>query len=327
MASAPVPSGFRRLHGFTVPDSFTPAPNTAESREVVYSSIINTARAFMRFQKLDITVEGAENYPTETGAMIVVNHTGYFDFVYSGVPAFLNGGRLVRFMAKQEIFDDKVAGPLMRGCKHIPVDRFNGAGALDEAIRRLRNGALVGIFPEATISRSFELKEFKSGAARIAKEAGVPLIPVTIFGSQRVWTKGQPKHLGRWPVPVWLRVGEAVMPSDDANETNDRLHAVMTEQLDQLKKDYEDRYGPFAGGEPWLPKSMGGSAPTLEVADAEDVEEREAKRIAREKKLAENESGGSGKHRKKGPLASNAGKIGIAAGVAGLAALLIKRKK
>src|SRR5215510_9270534 len=101
MASASVPSGFRRFHGLTVPESFTPAPNTSESREVVYGSIINTARAFMRFQDLDITVEGAENYPTDSGAMIVVNHTGYFDFVYSGIPAYLNGRRLVRFMAKQ----------------------------------------------------------------------------------------------------------------------------------------------------------------------------------------------------------------------------------
>ncbi|MBV7296077.1 1-acyl-sn-glycerol-3-phosphate acyltransferase [Corynebacterium sp. TAE3-ERU12] len=280
------PAGFRRHYGFVVPTSFNPTPHPKEKGDWFYLGIIRLARRYMQAQGLEITVEGAENYPSNGGAMIVVNHTGYFDFVYAGIPAYLNGGRLVRFMAKTEIFENKIAGPLMRKMKHIPVDRHAGADSMKIAIERLRLGQLVGIFPEATISRSFELKDFKTGAARIARDAGVPLIPVTIFGSQRVWTKGGKKHLGRCPVPVWIRVGEAIAPGSDAVESTKQLHSAMEAQYDQLKQDYIERYGAFEPGLEWMPQRLGGSAPTKELADQQDAEERERKRLAREEKKA-----------------------------------------
>src|SRR5699024_4447578 len=175
-------ANYKKFKGYTVPADFRPAAPTKEAREWFYGGIIlRAARGYMRFQGLDLTIEGAENIPLNGGAMIAVNHTGYFDFVYCGIAAFLNGRDLVLFMAKQEFFDHKIAGPLMRKMKHIPVDRAAGRGAYEEAVRRLRGGALVGIFPEATISRSFEIKEFKTGNTRMAHDAGDPVIPVTIF--------------------------------------------------------------------------------------------------------------------------------------------------
>ncbi|WP_448852606.1 lysophospholipid acyltransferase family protein [Corynebacterium sp. 335C] len=275
---------WKTLHGFRVPAGYSEPEKTDEAKEWFYGGLIlRVARWYMRFQGLDITVEGSENMPVDGGAMVAVNHTGYFDFVYGGIPAYLNGRRLVRFMAKKEIFDHPVAGPLMRKMKHIPVDRAAGRGAYEESVRRLRGGALVGIFPEATISRSFEVKELKTGTARMARDAGVPIIPVTIFGSQRVWTKGRDKNLGRVKAPIWIRVGEPIQPGDDANESTARLHAAMEEQLDALKADYLERYGAEDGAW-WVPAELGGSAPTLEVAnemDARDKEEREARRAAR----------------------------------------------
>lgn len=292
---------YKVIRGFKVPTSFEPAPDTKEAKEWFYGGmILPFAVNYLRFQGLDMTVEGAEKIPTTGGAIIVSNHTGYFDFVYDGIPAFLNGKRLVRFMSKQEIFDNKIAGPLMRLMKHIPVDRFAGRGAYEEAVRRLKDGALVGLFPEATISRSFELKSFKTGAVRMANEAGVPVIPIVMFGSQRVWTKGHKKHLGRVKVPVWLRVCDPVIPTDDVAGTNDRLHAEMEKQLDQLKADYLARYGTEPGAY-WLPAKLGGSAPTLEEAneiDAQVLEERRAKREAR--KAAEAEKAAKKKSRKSG---------------------------
>ncbi|PRC58069.1 1-acyl-sn-glycerol-3-phosphate acyltransferase, partial [Mycobacterium sp. ITM-2017-0098] len=79
----------------------------------------------------------------------------------------------------------------------IPVDRKAGAGAYAAAVESLRRGEIVGVYPEATISRSFELKEFKTGAVRMAKEAQVPIVPVIVWGAQRLWTKDHPKALGR----------------------------------------------------------------------------------------------------------------------------------
>src|SRR5699024_1501645 len=134
-------------------------------------------------QGIRLTVFGAENIPVDGPALLAINHTGYYDFIFGGIPAHLRGRRLVRFMAKKEIFDTPVIGRLMRSMKHLQVNRAAGAASREEAVERLRQGQLVGIFPEATISRAFELKDFKNGAARIAAEADAPLIPVVIWGS------------------------------------------------------------------------------------------------------------------------------------------------
>ena len=83
----------------------------------------------------------------------------------------------------------------------------------------------MGVFPEATISRSFELKEFKAGAVRMAAAAGVPLLPTVIWGSQRVWTKDHPKRLGRTRTPLRIHVGEPIAVERRADP------AAVTEDL------------------------------------------------------------------------------------------------
>ena len=93
-------------------------------------------------------------------------------------------------MAKQEVFDHKFTGPIMRSLRHIPVDRQSGAASYEAAVRNLKDGELVGVYPEATISRSFEIKEFKSGATRMAVEAGVPIVPHIVWGAQRSLDQG-----------------------------------------------------------------------------------------------------------------------------------------
>src|SRR5215210_509940 len=147
--------------------------------------------------KWPVMPSGTENIPTSGPAVIATNHVGYLDFVFVGYGARASG-RLVRFMAKQEIFKHPVAGPLMRGMKHIPADRFGQAGiAIQHSIDLLKKGEVVGMFPEGTISRSFVPAEGKTGAARIAMEAGAPLIPGAVWGSQRILTKGRPKNFQR----------------------------------------------------------------------------------------------------------------------------------
>ncbi len=65
------------------------------------------------------------------------------------------------------------------------------------------------VYPEATISRSFELKEFKSGAARMARDAEVPIIPMIVWGAQRMWTKDHPRNMGRKKIPITVAIGAA----------------------------------------------------------------------------------------------------------------------
>jgi 1-acyl-sn-glycerol-3-phosphate acyltransferase len=176
-------------------------------------------------------------------------------------------------MAKKSIWSNPVAGPLMTGMHHIPVDRDAGQGSFDAALAALRSGELVGVFPEATISRSFELKEFKSGAARLAQQAGVPLLPVTIWGSQRIWTKGHPRRMGRHHVPIFVTVGAPVpaAPQDDPVEVTARLKERMRAQLTADQAEYPE----WPDGERHLlPARLGGTAPTVEEADALDAADR-----------------------------------------------------
>ena len=171
--------------------------------EPVYGACIQLARFIWRVQGLEIRVSGIENLPASGGAVIAINHTSYLDFTFAGLPTYQQGlGRKVRFMAKQEVFDSKITGPIMRSLRHIPVDRQDGAASYESAVRNLKDGELVGVYPEATISRSFEIKEFKAGAARMSIEAGVPIIPHIVWGAQRIWTKGRTKNLWRPKVPI-----------------------------------------------------------------------------------------------------------------------------
>ena len=157
--------------------------------EIVYPPVIVALKTFWRYLGLQFHFEGEAHIPRKGGAILAMNHIGYLDFALIGTAA-LPAGRLVRFMAKKEIFDNKLAGPLMRGMHHINVDRSSGTASFVAALRALRSGEVVGIFPEGTISRSFEIKELKSGAVRLAMGSGVPVIPTIVWGSQRIWTKG-----------------------------------------------------------------------------------------------------------------------------------------
>lgn len=275
-----------KKQGFFVPAG-TPqvSAHPQESRELLYNRIIiRFIKMVMKGQGLKLYVFGSENVPTTGGALLAVNHTGYYDFILGGIPAHLRGKRLIRFMAKKEIFDTPVVGQLMQGMSHIPVNRAKGAGSLENAVKRLQQGQLVGIFPEATISRSFEIKNLKTGAVRIADSAGVPLLPLIVWGGQRVITKDIERNMGRSNTPIFIKVGAPVDPSGTPEEATARLAAAMTELLDEVRTDYEDQFGPFEGGEPWRPESLGGGAPSLEGASLLEIAERERRQAKREAK-------------------------------------------
>jgi 1-acyl-sn-glycerol-3-phosphate acyltransferase len=246
--------------------------------EPVYTPVIWLARALFAAQGLRFTITGAENVPPSGGAVLVSNHLSYFDFAYAGLAA-IPSGRLVRFMAKDDVFRHRVSGPLMRGMHHIPVDRNAGAASFRAAVNALKEGEIVGVFPEATISRSFELKAFKSGAIRMAQAAAVPVLPMIIWGSQRVWTKGHPKRLGRTNVPITLSIGKPIQAGrkDDADLVNLQLREAMNDLLKQAQEAY-----PLVPASElrFLPARLGGTAPTLEKATLLD-EQDEARRAAR----------------------------------------------
>ncbi|WP_210439338.1 lysophospholipid acyltransferase family protein [Nocardioides xinjiangensis] len=258
-------------------------------RDVTYPAIIVTAKAAFRALGQRIHLSGTEHVPREGGVLLACNHVSYVDFIYGGLAANPSG-RLVRFMAKREVFDHPVAGPVMRSMHHIDVDRDDGVASFRTAVDRLREGEAVGIFPEATISRAMELKEFKTGAVRIAATAGVPVVPVILWGTQRMMTKDRPRDFSRGRSIV-IKVGEPLHPTgaDPVAETA-TLHARMSQLLGEAVREYPaDEQPP---GSWWVPASMGGSAPTLEEAARLDAEEMRARARRRAERAAAKRQGG-----------------------------------
>lgn len=245
--------------------------------EPVYGTILEVARGMWAVQGIRFTEVDFAKFPRSGGAVVAINHTGYLDFPFAGKPAFATGRRKVRFMAKKEVFDSPKSGPIMRALRHIPVDRDAGSEAYQAAVDALRSGELVGVYPEATHSRSFELKGFKSGAARMALEAGVPIVPVVVWGAQQIWTKGLPKQLGRKKFRILIGVCDPIEPTGPADELTAALKESMQDMLTRL----QDLYGQHPQGAAWVPARLGGSAPTLaeaNVMDAEDLDERRRRR-------------------------------------------------
>jgi 1-acyl-sn-glycerol-3-phosphate acyltransferase len=257
-------------------------------RDVTYPPIIVTAKVGFRALGQRFQMSGTEHVPREGGVLLAFNHISYVDFIYGGFAAHPSR-RLVRFMSKRELFDHRWVGPLMRSLHHIEVDRGEGIASFHTAVDYLRRGEAVGIFPEATISRSMELKEFKSGAVRIAAEAGVPIVPVILWGTQRMMTKGHPRDFSRGTT-IAIKVGEPLHPTgaNPVAETAE-LRSRMSEMLTEVVAGYPaDEQPP---GSWWVPASMGGTAPTPEealVLDAAEKRERARKRAEKRTKRQSN---------------------------------------
>ena len=235
-------------------------------RDLVYPPVVVTIKTLWKYLGLKFDFKGTENIPATGGAVLAINHIGYLDFAITGT-GVLPRKRYVRFMAKKEIFDHKIAGPLMRGMHHISVDRSSGSSSFVAALRYLRAGEIVGIFPEATISRSFEIKELKTGAVRLAMGSDTPIIPTIVWGSQRIFTKKVKPNWKRNKFPITVAFGQPfiVKKGQDVDEAEANLRQQMKDLLTQVQDSYPDSHV----GQRWAPARLGGTAPTPEQVEIE----------------------------------------------------------
>ncbi len=278
----------------------------------LYRLIVGSFKLGFRVLAIEFDIRGAEHIPARGPAVLANNHISFLDYAFTGLVAD-ERQRLVRFLAKRSVFRSRLGGPLLRGMRHVAVDRsaisrlpiygpadsdtptttrqaetatggapdaqpsfsaFETAGAL------LAEGELVGVFPEGTISRAFTLKPFQTGAAALAVTQRVPLVPIILWGGQRIWTVDG-RHSLRRHIPVDIWVGEPIEPDERWNvpnqelirTVNDRLQQAMQALLDEAQQTYPDR--PRSDQDRWwLPHHMGGSAPTPGAAAVVDRRKR-----------------------------------------------------
>jgi 1-acyl-sn-glycerol-3-phosphate acyltransferase len=193
-------------------------------------------------------VDGVDRIPARGPVLLASNHLSYFDPIAVANLTDL-AGRRVRFLAKAELFEHRVMAAALRRMGQIPVARGAAdATALDAAADALRRGECVHVFPEGTISEDLDPMAGKTGLARLAKAAGVDVMTVGLWGTQRIIPpKGRKAERVRTPVTVV--VGETVPVGPDANarETTDRIMAGICAAVAEARR----RYPPPDGQEAW----------------------------------------------------------------------------
>lgn len=255
------------------------AMRLAQRNDVLYRAVIITCRTMFRILAIDFDMRGEAGLPWRGPAVIASNHIGFLDFAFVGLAADRRGRR-IRFLAKRGSFRHRISGPLMRAMRHVPVDRGSGSTAFRTARQLLGEGELVGLFPEATISRAWTLKPFQPGAAAMAVIQHVPLIPVVLWGGHRLMTvDGHRSARRHMPVDIW--VGAPIEPRADwrlpglarqraVQAAEAELRRRMAELLDRAQREYRETPRNDADRW-WLPRHLGGSAPTPEEAAVIDA--------------------------------------------------------
>lgn len=191
------------------------------------------------FPWIRIDLQGLDNIPADGGSLLAANHRSYLDPLLLGF-AGARLGRPIRFLAKKEVTDAPIVGPITTALGAIRVDRGSGsAEPLLQAAAALEAGELVAVFPQGTIPRGREFFEpvlqGRHGAVRLALDVDARLVPVGIWGSEVAWPRNSrfPYVLNLADPPaVQIRVGEPYRPStNDIDEATVELMAKIVDLL------------------------------------------------------------------------------------------------
>ncbi|MFE1644532.1 lysophospholipid acyltransferase family protein [Microbacterium sp. P01] len=253
-------------------------------REPVYSLAVGVGRVFFGgVLRLRPTVSGAESLPATGAAVLAITHFGYMDFALVEWITWLRTRRRTRFMVTRRAADKPVVGWLLKQMRHIPVEIGAGRDAYADAVRALKEGELVGVFPEAGVSASFVVRELKTGAVRMAADAGVPVIPIVVWGGQLLKTKNHKSSFAEaFRAPIHVSVG-APLPADSSDDPAEKT-AELRSHLQALLDDAQAAYPTSGTGKWWQPAHLGGAAPTPAAAAAAEAERQRRKAAARAEK-------------------------------------------
>lgn len=273
--------------------AWRPAPS-----DRFYRLIVGTGQVLRWLFRIRIIVSGLEHLPPPLpagsragsfrrpvpgeGAVVAITHFGYLDFAAAELLLWRRNRAQLRFLITQGAADHWFAGPAVSAAGHVVVGYDSGSRAYEAAVQRLRAGEYVAVLPEAGVSRSFRVRECKTGAVRMAAEAGVPIIPVSVWGAHRILTRGHGfSPLRAWRAPVRVHVGEPVKPGRgldglDVAAATAALREALQRGIDAGMADFPLRARPGAW---WVPAALGGGAPS--EAERLRLEEAEGPRRAR----------------------------------------------
>jgi 1-acyl-sn-glycerol-3-phosphate acyltransferase len=187
------------------------------------------ARALFR-----IRVVGASRVPVSGAAIVASNHISALDGPVLALVIGRERRRMTRFVTGAEFFRRPTFGWVLRLFRQIPIRRGEGDdGALDEAVRTVRSGAIVGIFPEGRVNAApdGELQRGRTGVGRIALAAGAPVVPVAIWGTHDRWPRAGLRWTRPWRTKIAVVFGTPVV-ADGAHVDVAELTAAVMHAID-----------------------------------------------------------------------------------------------
>lgn len=239
-------------------------------------------RAFTGLQDLfrvDVIASGLDAVP-HGQVVLAITHFGYLDFVPVALTWWERRHDRLRFLVGPRPYRSRFLGALIAACGGLAVVGEPGHASLSASLAALDAGWSIALFPEAGVSRSFTVRRCHTGAVRMARETGVPLIPVGAWGGHRIMTRGHEvaskcggslTSLFRAPIRIHFGNPVDLSGSADADDAARRLQAAMQDAADVAALD-------FALGRPagawWVPAKLGGGAPTeaeRDIWDARDA--------------------------------------------------------
>lgn len=232
-------------------------------RDPVYRLVNGVGRLALRALAVDVRWTGAEHLPRTGPVVLAATHVSFPDFVFLERVA-VTRGRYVRFMTRHDVWHARGVSWWMDRMGHVPVDRRAPVHAYLRARHHLRSGEAVCGFPEAGVSYSYTVRPLMPGLVALARETGAPLVPVALWGPQRIFSVGDPKPPIDWTrgrrVDVAIGAPVRVAPDDDVVVRTRELGHRMTDLLEGLQRLPHHRPRP---GEPapWYPAHLGGDAP------------------------------------------------------------------
>ena len=218
----------------------------ARDREPIYTLASTIIPAVVR-RWVKLECRGFGNLPASGPVIVASNHISYFDPLCLGSCVHGNG-RVVRFLAKSELFSKPVIGWTLGGAGQIPVQRHSrdASQALEHAVRALEAGAAVAVYPEGTTTpnRDFAPGPAKTGVARLALLTGAPVLPVGQWGAHLLFAQGR---IGPFRPGIRAIVSAGPLlemprlpdpPRAAIREHTDRIMAAIGEQVAAAKADW-----------------------------------------------------------------------------------------
>lgn len=183
-----------------------------------------------------VRVTGTEHVPMQGPGIAASNHVSVLDGIVLALVIARRRRRMTRFLTAAEFFRKPFYAWALRLYRQIPIRRGEGdEGALDEAVRTVRAGALAGIFPEGKVNPAPEgpLQRGRTGVARMSLATGAPVVPVGIWGTQRRWPRGGIRWQRPFRTTIALEFGAPIAGEGDPDSPRDtqRLTELVMERI------------------------------------------------------------------------------------------------